>query len=181
MRINQVVLVPSFHTISGEGQISGRFSEREAVHGYMESTYEHLEEDRVIVKIHDNTDVILPNTLLIHCYLGWERPQSKAKYNIATIGYIQTEVVPLAMLLCESLSEWGRSYVDYHHKTANPRLEESLPLSDTQSTMSIVLRPFKLNGAESTVYMKNLETLGRTIAYCVNEFLLIRGEQGKLA
>ncbi len=91
------------------------------------------------------------------------------------------EAFSLATMVCESLSEWGKSYVDYHHKTANPRAEEDNPYADIRDTFGLVIRPFKLNGVEAEAYMRNLDTLGKTLAYCVNEFLLARGEQGKLA
>ncbi len=181
MRINQVVLVPGVPRVGDHGHTFGHYSEKEAIYEYVESTLEHLEEDRVAASIHETGGLIMPNTLLVHCFLGWEKPNSKAKSNIATIGFQGTEALPLANMLCESLSEWGKSYVDYHHKTANPRPEDQSPEGNLPGTIGVFIRPFKLNGMQIDTYMRNADTLGRTIAYCVHEFILGRGEQVKLA
>lgn len=173
MRVNQVLLVPSVSPSGGEGLISGRYSEADAVNGYIDSILEHLEEDRVTARLDSPNEPILPNTLVIYCGIGWDRPNSKAKCNIATVEYVGQATLPLAALLCESLVDWGKSYVDYHHKTANPKVATE-PFHEGSLTLTV--KPFKLNGPNVEHYMRSLDKLGRTIAYSIYEFLLMRDE-----
>lgn len=173
MRVNQVLLVPVISPTGGEGLMYGRYSEAEAVNGYIESILEHLEEDRVTASTHSKLDPIMPNSLVMYCGLGWDKPSSKAKCNIATVEFVGQAALPLASLLCESLVDWGKSYVDYHHKTSNPKVAVE-PFHE--GSITIVFKPFKLNGPNIDSYMSCLDKLGRTVAYSIYEFLLMRDE-----
>ncbi len=174
MRINQVVLFPSVPLFGGEGITSGRYTEKEAVHGYMDSILEHMEEDRIVCRVHSDSEPILPNTLLIHCQIGLDKPNSKAKCNMATVDFVGQGALPLATLLCEALVDWGKSYVDFHHKTANPKVANEPHYDDT---LGVIIKPFKINGPQVDDYMRSLDQLGKTIAYSIYEFMLSRGEQ----
>lgn len=173
MRVNQVVLVPSVPSIGAGGLVFGRFSEGEAVHGYMESLYEHLEEDRIPVRYHHDLEPFQPNSLILYCQIGFERILSKSKCNAASVSYIGSHSQGLAALLCEALADWGRSYVDFHHKTANPKEESKIV---HEGSFGVVIKPFRLNGPNIEEYMLSLDQLGKTIAYSVYEFMVGRSE-----
>lgn len=178
MRVNQVVLVPGIPQTGSEGLVFGRYSEREAIHAYMDSVFEHLEEDRVLARIHSDLEPIQPNTLLIHCQIGWEKPNSKAKCNMATVDYVGQGSLALAALLCESLVDWGKSYVDFHHKTGNPKIAND---PTPEGTIAVILKPFRINGPNVDLYMNSLDQLGRTIAYAIYEFMVSRNEIPEVA
>lgn len=172
-RISHVVLVPDRAT-----RAHGRFTEREMIDGYVQSLFEQLEEDRAYVSILQNGDPIMPGTLVIHCLGGFLPKPTSSKSNTSSIFYGTEESLQFAEMLHHSLMDWGRCYANFYHKGSLPKPDASLLV---EGTLSVSVSPFRINGPEAESYMMRLDELGRTIAHCVREFMISRGEQTKIA
>lgn len=108
-RINQVVLVPDLTAT----QLSGRFSEQEMISAYARALFEHLEEDRIEVRFHNDIDPIIPNSLVVHCLGGFDKKPLGGKSNFTTICYGGPESGSLANMVKETLKDWGKCYADF--------------------------------------------------------------------
>lgn len=180
MRVNQVVLIPDFDNQGNLGRHFGRFSEYDALYSYFDSFCEFLDEDRISFRIQAKGDLILPNTLVVHCSSGWEK-DDKPRPNSSSVIYATAQSRVIAQLFIETLSEWGRVYTALDHRIREVKNCKDNPLLNIENTMALQIEPFRLNGALADDYIKRGEVLGRMLAQCVYEYMLDRGEVAKIA
>lgn len=185
MRVNQVVVVPAFHAKFKPGRVVGRTSEHDIVAEYTRNLAEQFDEDNVAhdVYSHEHKQLILPNSLVMHCSVGWQGngKGQKAQKNVTSVMHgPQPGSKKFAELLAEALSDWGKCMVDHGHRTK--AVEEDLDLFFLQipETIAVSIEPFWINGPNATDYTMRLFDLGRVLSQTVFEFLLSRNEQPRI-
>lgn len=180
MRINQVIVVPAFSK-RVYGRYHGRFCEFDVIDAYVPPLVEHLEHDRIPFILYQDGEIILPNSLIIHCSVGWLKTPSKVKTNFSLISYSHANSKRLAEIAIETVSDWGKCYGDLQHKTKEVANDKENLLLRYKDTMAIAVEPFQLNGPNVDDYLKGGEVFGKMLAQCVYEFLFSRNEMPKLA
>lgn len=180
MRCNQVLIVPEFLDGSKEGNIHECTSQRDAVTRYLETFVDSLDEDRITFSVFKEGDIILPNSIVICLSVGWLKAGSKSKVNSNEVQFGNKESEEFANSISEAVFEWGKSYVNFHHRGSAPTLSKDNPFLKSPDTIAISISPFRLNGVNSTEYVRWLPKLGQILSHCVYEFLFSRGEQPRM-
>ena len=181
MRVNQILLVPEFYGTGKDGNVWGNHNQKDVVRGYLQTLQEHIEENRHDCSIFQEGDTILPNTLIICLSAGWGKAESRSRLNGHSVVYGDDNSLEFAELMAETLGEWAKNYVNYHHKMATPARESKNPFLSVKDTIGISVSPFKLNGPNSEDYVRWLPKLGQLMADCIYEYLLHRGERPRMA
>lgn len=181
MRVNQILLVPEFSEVGKDGNAWGNHNQKDVVRSYLETLREHIEENRHDFSVFREGDVILPNTLIVCLSAGWGRAESRSKLNGHSVVYGSPESMEFAELMAETLGEWAKNYVNFHHKMGAPTVESKNPFLSVKDTIAVAVSPFKLNGPNSEDYMRWLPKLGQLMANCIYEYLLHRGERPRMA
>lgn len=179
MRVNQVVVIPAFTNSGALGRYCGKTCEYDAVNAYVESLCEFLDHDRIRFELRppDSREPILPNSLILHCSVGWNKKDSKSKNNHSVVSYAQSSSKKFAEILLETVSEWGKCYADLGHKCKENDKDRENILLRYIDTFSVSIEPFRLNGPNPDEYMRGAPTLGRMLAQAIFEFLASRNEQ----
>lgn len=175
MRINQVVIIPEFSK-SHLGNHTAKTNEYDVMGAYIETLIEYLEIDRICFYVASNGEVILPNSLILYCSVGWDNGKKPQKYNFSKVSYAQKSSKRFADFAMETLSEWGKCHVDLSHKCkegANAKAHDCLRFGDT---IAVQIEPFLLNGPNSDDYIKHVPVMGRMLAQCIYEFMSSRDE-----
>lgn len=185
MRVNQVVVVPAFQANTKPGRYIGRHSEHDVIGSYVTSLVDELDEDLVqhSLYIHGQTQLIMPNSLVLHCGIGWQGNGGgqKALKNVSTITHgPQPGSKKFAEILAESISDWGKCFVDHGHRTKAVELEQDLSFLVVPDTIAISIEPFKINGPNCQDYCTKLYELGQVLSQSLFEFLLSRNEQPRI-
>lgn len=178
MRVNQVIVIPAFNNCGNLGRYYGKACEYDVVNSYVETLCEFLEHDRITYQvITDKDELIYPNSLILHCGAGWNKAPTKSKNNHSLVAYSQSTSKKLAEIALETVSEWGKCYVDLSHKSREIATYPDNANLDIENTFALYIEPFRLNGPMYEEYLKACPTLGRMLAQCVFEFLAARNEQ----
>lgn len=178
MRVNQVVVIPAFTNSGSLGRYHGKACEYDVVNAYVEPLCEFLEHDRIPYQLKTDPDEkIFPNSLVLHCGAGWNKMPTKSKNNHSVIGYGQGTSKKLAEIALETISEWGKCYVDLAHKSKEVATLDDNPNLMVDGTFGLFIEPFRLNGPMYEEYLRTAPILGRMLAQCVFEFLAARNEQ----
>lgn len=181
MRINQVVLIPAFSGRGTTGRYYGRYCEHDAVTAYFEPLVEHLENDGVIFQVQKEDEPIFPNSLVLHCSIGWDKlPLDKQKCNYSTVSYSLPQSKRVAEIIVESVSDWGKLYGTLSHKTKEVTNEKKNMLLKYEQTVGIYVEPFALNNALCEDYLKGAPVFGKMLAQAIFEFLWTRNEVPKM-
>lgn len=180
MRCNQVLIVPEFSDVGKDGLIAGNTSQKDVVKTYCDTLVEYLDEDRVKFSVFREGDMIEPNSLILCLSAGWAKSTSKARMNTHEVYYSQKSSEVFAAAIADALGEWGRNYVDFHHKNSAPVKNDKNPFLAVENTIAAAICPFKLNGPNADDYVRWLPKLGQSLAHCIYEFLFSRGEQPRM-
>lgn len=153
------------------GKSCGIYSQANVVHTYGHVVYESLLDHDVMTEFietrkrpHKEISEYLKEvpeymvSLVISC--GWER-SDKMMRNVSRV-HCSPDCVKLSKRLCESLYDWGKSYV-FNHVVSDP-----VVIPDTKKT--IILKPFALNGENAHEYLTRLDTLGKDIGRTIGEW-----------
>lgn len=168
--------MPAF-THKNLGRYHGKANEYEAVNCYLQELSECLDNDGVRHRIEKEDAQIFPNSLVIYCSVGWATGNRKS--NSSSISYGQANSRVVASLFTETLSDWGKCYVNLGH-TAKLSNSDKRAFLNVPDTMGISVEPFKLNLDSSSEYIQRAKNLGKTMAHCLFEFLLSRNEQPRM-
>ena len=181
MRINQVIVFPEFSRDKNYGRIAGSVSEYDAVTAYVESFKENLDNLGVRPWDYRPDEPIYPNTLIIHCSIGWIEPKDKpTKHNYSTISYGTTQSRSLADIFAENTTGWGHCYINHGHTTKDPKRGDNRKFMTAADTLSVSISPFLANGPDIEDYIRHAPMLGKMLAIAVTDFMNIRGELPKL-
>lgn len=170
MRISQVAVVP-LYSAKDFGNIHGRQNEHDIIKSYQQTLVENFEEDRIHFEVLGKEDPIFDNTLVLYLDAGWNT-SPHLKKNGSSISYSNDASRDLAEHIRMYVSDWGKSNVDFSHRTISFEKDETL--CNKPNTTAIKISPFLLNGPHSEVYIKNLPMLGKLIETCIFEFLQSR-------
>ncbi len=178
MRVNQVVVIPEFYSGKGYGRIFEKVSEFDGMISYLHTLCDALDDDGIRYTMYNEADPILPHTLLIHASIGWFEPNKKGpkkciSSNISTLSYGKGSTT-LAKLFSEAMSDWGKCYVDFHHKTAEPKSEPKSTYLNYENTFSVSVSPFMVNAPNAEKYVEHAPVLGKMLANCIHEFVQMR-------
>ena len=176
-------MIPQFYPGVGYGRIAGKVSEYDAMLSYLTSLCDSLDDDGLRYQIYDKDEPVMPHTLLIHASIGWFEPGKGQKKcitsNLSSVHYGKSSTT-IAKLFSETMSEWGKHYVDYHHRTAEPRLNNKIADLDCPSdeVFTISVSPFIVNAPNAEDYVKFSPILGKMMATCIQEFVAMRKHDG---
>lgn len=180
MRVNQVVIIPSVGNSKTDfGRYFGRFCENDAVAAYVEPLCEFLDQDRIRFQAQSPAFVIEPNSLVVYCTVGWDKEPEKLKTNHSTVAYAQASSRKLGEFTLETVSEWGKCYVDLSHKAKEISNAKDKRLSQ-ENVFAIEISPFCLNGPKVEDYIQRCEVFGKMMSQCIYEFMNAREEVPKL-
>lgn len=172
MRINQVVVIPEYDEYDF-GRREENYCEHDIISGYMESLIEFLDYDGVSLEVkRRDSGKIFPNTMIIYCRSGWGTPVNGT--NFSTV-YFSKPSKKASEFMIESISEWGKCYVDTAHQTRERKLNGHA-YGDIDDTMALVIDPFVPGGPRHEDYMLRLPKLGEMMAQAVFGLLTERKE-----
>lgn len=171
MRINQVMVVPEYNHLD-MGTHQANFCEHDIIDAYVSTLCESLENDGIHFSVESKPQAVTQNTLLIYCRSGMGGSCNGT--NSSTIYYAETSK-KLCEYAIESVSEWGKCYVDTAHKTKERKMPDH-PLFSFPDTMAIAVDPFVPGGPRHEEYMVRLPQLGQMLAQAVFGLLLERRE-----
>jgi hypothetical protein len=91
--------------------------------------------------------------------LDWHSGKMR-QYNSSTVEY-SGDLYKMAERLCEALGEWGKNCV-YGHRVSRPVVVDG--------PAHVRIKPFALNGPQSTDYIGRLDGLGIELGRAIGEF-----------
>jgi hypothetical protein len=174
-----VVVIPTLTSEKDFGRFANGLFESQVIQAYTESMIERFDEDRVRYRVFREGDLIEPNSLLLVCSIGWEKNTVSMEPNYSKASFGQSTSRKVCELLNEALTDWGKCYADYRHRTKEFSSAKDIILR-RKDTLAVKIEPFLLNGPSSDEYAKNLGILGEMLAQAVVEFLAIREELPRL-
>lgn len=179
MRINQVVVIPEYD-VKHMGRYQRNYSEHDIIDRYVSTLCEFLDHDNISFKLSTKNAVCDPNSLILFCRSGLSEERAR-RTNFSIISHIGSKSKKISDFAIETVSEWGKCYVDTQHITRGRQLDENpIEAFGSPDTMGIVIDPFILEGPNHDDYIKRLPKLGEMLALCVFEFMLSRQEQPQI-
>lgn len=173
MRINQVVVVPEYDEYDF-GRRDKNYCEHDIISGYLDTFCEFLDHDNIDYKIERRESAaIMPNTLIVYCRSGWMAPVNGT--NFSTVYYSEKSK-KASELMIESISEWGKCYIDTNHKTRERKMPKDHKFGSYDATMSLLIDPFVPGGPKHDDYMLWLPKLGEMMAHAIYGLLSERKE-----
>lgn len=192
MRIHEVLIAPAAGYLSAAGKYTlglsvDNMTEVSIVDKYCRGITDALDDSGVRnrtlpvrkppgIKEGERHHGIMPNTLILHCRIGWcDKPPSKRPlYNKSRIFQGAGDYGELPELISETMAHWGQIYVIHGHQGCNPVVCDEDPLLKVEGTAGLRLEPFILNGPAAEQYCGKLEELGRDLGRTIADFIIAK-------
>ena len=191
MRINQILLIPGAGHSDDFGQYhrgasTERIAEVDVVDSYVQTLADILDEYQIrhevlptrkppgipaAARLSTNESNTLKMELSVGFFIvgRYGKPRER---NETIVEYSGEFIRPIAEMMCESLSEYGRC-CSYGHRTCNPILNKDL------AEGCIRVKPFAINGPDVDVFAEHAPAMGKGLGLAIVEALRVSGEASR--
>lgn len=165
------MIVPEFYAGKRFGRFHGMSSEYDAMMSYLLPLCESLEDDNVRYDIHQEGDIVNPNSIVIHASIGWFKEKDKPiKSNKSYIRHGKNSSA-LADVFYETIVDWGKTYIDFEHTGNDPREDKANEYLCHSDTIAVSIAPFMINHVKSDEYLRWAPMLGKMLSAVLIDFV----------
>ncbi len=162
-KIHEILLVPA-----SQGRVNGVMSETEIVRRYVRAVSDELDHCAVRHRIGQDQR---PWEFTLSLGLGWLLSKKEPLTNRSRLWISDARSSPIGVLLAETLSHWGTTYIGLEHRSCKP-------VARQDAVSHIHIEPFELNGLRAASYAQRLEELGRDIGRTLADYVVRQGSGG---